>query len=241
MSAKTAKYQTLSIAFRTVLSERIGQIKESPHSEPLFHMATQECTVVEIQQNKVALSSFIDCSQELHDVVLNVPTVSKNALIALDDAFSLRLSKAATKSQQTAWARHEGDKFRSLWSYFLRLCKRSRWSNNFVVLSLKTQYFEKHHAGTPPTTDSQQKVNVINYPSDDDSNEEGVELISSKPPPLPIGDSEAVGAGAEQNGMEARSDEAEPDETTLVNLPPRPAHTAERTRLALTAATPKSE
>ena len=77
-------------------------------------MNASECTAVEIQQNKVTLSNFIHCSAELHAIVLDVPTVSKNALIALDDSFSLRLSKATTKGQQTAWARHEGDKFRSM-------------------------------------------------------------------------------------------------------------------------------
>ena len=96
-------------------------------------------------------------------MVLNVPTVSKNALIALDDSFPLRLSKATSKGQQTAWARHEGDKFRSMWSCFLRLCKRSRWSNDLVLLSLKTQYFEKHCAGTP-VTETQQAINFVDCP-----------------------------------------------------------------------------
>eukprot|EP00969_Alexandrium_andersonii_P238197 10513733-Alexandrium_andersonii.AAC.1 len=28
------------------------------------------------------------------------------------------------------WAKPEGSKLRSLWSYFLRLCSRSRWSHD---------------------------------------------------------------------------------------------------------------
>jgi hypothetical protein len=56
------------------------------------------------------------------------------ALVSLDELFAMRLSKTASKGQQTAWARHEGDKFRLEWTYFMRL--RSRWLNNYIVMSL---------------------------------------------------------------------------------------------------------
>ena len=261
MSAKTAKYQTLAVAFRTVLAERIHVIKDSSVSEPLFFMAASECTAVEIQQNKAALSNFIDCSAELQNIVLDIPTVSKNALIALDDSFSLRLSKATTKGQQTAWARHEGDKFRSMWSYFLRLCKRSRWSNNLVLLSLKTQYFEKHRADTPATETQQAAVNIVHYPDsgNDDDSDDGVCLISSKPAPVPIGDEDSADVDAEASasaGTAAAAAEASgvvgaeasalagtiavgAEQTALVNLAPAPAGSTQRTRLAMSL-TPKS-
>ena len=136
-------------------------------------------------------------------------------------------------------------------------------ANKLILLSLKTQYFEKHCAGTP-VTETQQAINFVDYPDsgddDDDSDENGgVRLISSKPAPMTIGDSAdeasavvgaeawasagttAVVAAAEASagiavaGLEPG---AEP-ETTLVNLAPAPAHTTQRTRLAM-AVTPKS-
>ena len=255
MSAKTAKYQTLAVAFRTVLAERIHVIKDSSVSEPLCFMAASECTAVEIQQNKAALSNFIDCSAELQNTVLDIPTMSKNALIALDDSFPLRLSKATSKGQQTAWARHEGDKFRSMWSYFLRLCKRSRWSNNLVLLSLKTQYFEKHRADTPATETQQAAVNIVHYPDsgNDDDSDDGVCLISSKPAPVPIGDEDSADVDAEASasagtaaaaagasgvvGAEASAlagtTAVGAEQTALVNLAPAPAGSTQRTRLAM--------
>ena len=62
----------------------------------------------------------------------------------------MRLSKTNVAGVQKQWARHGGDKFRVAWSYLMKLCKCSRWSNN-----LKSDYFGRFESllTSPPMTE----------------------------------------------------------------------------------------
>ena len=238
-----ANFKTMVIVFRTVLAERINVVKEAPGATELFLMQSTDVGTVEIQRNKKALANWIDCDKDLHEM-FKTPATSKKALIDLDNAFAMRLSKATTKAAQGAWARYESDKFRALWSYFLRLCKRSRWSKDLAVLSLKSQYFDRHYSATPFPTESQlDSVNMLDYPSDNDSDGGGdgdrpstcADAIEISPEPaftapaLTDADPTAV---AETRLALADADPTAVAETGLVLLAPAPRGTKERAQLA---------
>ena len=88
----------------------------------MFRVTGSDCSCVEIEQNQRELQQFICCGDHIHRWVKDIPVTTTKALVLLDEAYNFRLSKSPAKGKQNAWARHEGDKFRIVWSYFLRLC-----------------------------------------------------------------------------------------------------------------------
>ena len=116
------KSKIVSLAFRKVFAERIKEILPELERMPMFRVTGSDCSCVEIEQNKNMLEELIQCSEEIHKWVREVPLTTTKALVILDETYNFQLSKTPVRGQQTAWARHEGDKSRIVWSYFLRLC-----------------------------------------------------------------------------------------------------------------------
>ena len=201
-SDTTDKAKIISLALRKVFKFRIQEILQLQRGvkteNQMFRVTGSDCSCVEIEQNERELQQFICCADDIHKWVKDIPVTTTKAFVLLDEQYNCKLSRSPAKGQQNAWARHEGDTFRLVWSYFLRLCKRSRWSNNFVVLNLKTRYFSRHGKSRTESQD-ESEVAIVPYPDtaetqimpycsdvEDDDNSDKEEYVSiASPVPAP--------------------------------------------------------
>ena len=100
----------------------------------------------EIQQNRDILEYIIDAND---DIILKDLVPIRKAIITIDKgnwcekAKLWKISRTSTPGPQQAWARHEAEKLKLIFAYFLRLASCGRWSHDVHTLFLKERFFAR--------------------------------------------------------------------------------------------------
>ena len=96
--------------------------------------------VPDLETHHEVIHALIDCEQQ---ETLKEATVVALAIHLLDRDVDFKLSMQTLQCSRMAYHRHEADKLRLLWAYLIRETKRTKFSGNLVVWSLKQHCVRK--------------------------------------------------------------------------------------------------